>query len=76
MSVLVYISTQAGKATNAGLEVASYASALDSGEVVALVSGDISGDGGLGAVGVSKVLHCADALTDNSSSLSLQKKQR
>jgi electron transfer flavoprotein alpha subunit len=73
MSVLVYISTQAGRATNAGLEVASYASALQSGEVVALVSGDISGDGGLGAVGVSKVLHCADALTDNSQQSKLTK---
>ncbi len=73
MSVLVYISTQAGKATNAGLEVASYAAALHSGEVVALVSGDISGDGGLGAVGVSKVMHCAEALTDNSQQSKLTK---
>ncbi len=73
MSVLVYISTQAGKATNAGLEVASYASALQTGEVIALVAGDISGDGGLGAVGVSKVMHCADALTDNSQQSKLTK---
>jgi len=73
MSVLVYISTQAGKATNAGLEVASYAAALDSGEVVALVAGDISGDGGLGAVGVSKVMHFTDALIDNSQQSKLTK---
>ena len=73
MSVLVYISTQDGKATKAGLEVASYASALNSGDVVALVSGNITGDGGLGSVGVSKVMHYATNLTDNSQQSKLTK---
>ncbi|MEO1945605.1 MAG: electron transfer flavoprotein subunit alpha/FixB family protein [Candidatus Thioglobus sp.] len=73
MSVLVYISTQDGKATKAGLEVASYASALNSGDVVAMVSGNITGDAGLGSVGVSKVLHYATDLTDNSQQSKLTK---
>ena len=73
MSVLVYISTQEGKATKAGLEVASFAAELNSGEVVALVSGEIIGDGGLGAFGVSKVMHYAEALTDNSQQSKLTK---
>ena len=73
MPVLVFISTQDGKATKAGLEVASYASALNSGDVVALVSGNITGDGGLGSVGVSKVMHYAADLTDNSQQSNLTK---
>ena len=73
MSVLVYISTQDGKATKASLEVASYASALNSGDVVAMVSGNITGDAGLGSVGVSKVLHYATDLTDNSQQSKLTK---
>jgi len=73
MSVLVYISTQNGKATKVSLEVASYASALNSGDVVALVSGNITGDAGLGSVGVSKVMHYAADLTDNSQQSKLTK---
>jgi electron transfer flavoprotein alpha subunit len=73
MSVLVYISTQDGKATKVSLEVASYASALNSGDVVALVSGNITGDAGLGSVGVSKVMHYAADLTDNSQQSKLTK---
>jgi len=65
MSVLVYIQTQDGKATKAGLEVASFATSMNIGEVTALVSGSISGDGGLGSVGVSKVLHFSEIITDN-----------
>ena len=67
MSVLVYIPTHDGRATNAGLEVASYANAISSGsDVVALVSGDLSGDGGIGLTGVSRVLHYATDINDNS----------
>jgi electron transfer flavoprotein alpha subunit len=66
MSVLVYIPTNSGQATKSGLEAASFASALASGEVSAVVSGDLSGDGGLGAVGVTKVLHYSTELNDNS----------
>ena len=66
MSVLVYISTQDGKATKASLEVASFAKNMNSGDVIALVSGDISGDAHLGSVGVAKVLHYSDTVTDNS----------
>ena len=65
MSVLVYIQTQDGKATKAGLEVASFAKNMNVGDVTALVSGTLSGDGGLGSVGVSKVLHFSEAVTDN-----------
>ena len=66
MSVLVYIPTNGGQATKSGLEAASFASALAAGEVSAVVSGDLSGDGGLGAVGVTKVLHYSTELKDNS----------
>ena len=65
MSVLVYIQTQDGTATKAGLEVASFAKNMNVGDVTALVSGTLSGDGGLGSVGVSKVLHFSEAVTDN-----------
>jgi electron transfer flavoprotein alpha subunit len=66
MSLLVYISINGGLATKSGLEAASFASALSSGETVAVVAGDLQGDGGLGAVGVSKVLHYSSELVDNS----------
>lgn len=65
MSVLVYIQTQDGKATKAGLEVASFAKNMNVGDVTALVPGTLSGDGGLGSVGVSKVLHFSEGVTDN-----------
>ncbi|MBT6174013.1 MAG: electron transfer flavoprotein subunit alpha/FixB family protein [Flavobacteriales bacterium] len=65
MSVLVYIQTQDGKATKAGLEVASFAKNMNVGNVTALVPGTLSGDGGLGSVGVSKVLHFSEGVTDN-----------
>ena len=65
MSVLVYIPIKDGKATKAGLEAASYAVAIDS-NAVAVTSGEISGDAGLGVVGISKVLSYSSSLTDNS----------
>jgi len=65
MSVLVYIQTQDGTATKAGQEVASFAKNMNVGDVTALVSGTLSGDGGLGSVGVSKVLHFSEPVTDN-----------
>tara|TARA_B100000780_G_C21126031_1_gene456937 strand:- start:3102 stop:4055 length:954 start_codon:yes stop_codon:yes gene_type:complete len=66
MSVLVYIQTLEGKATKAGLEVASFANKMNAGDVTALVAGSLSGDGELGSVGVSKVLHFSESATDNS----------
>ncbi|PCJ81077.1 MAG: electron transfer flavoprotein subunit alpha [Bacteroidetes bacterium] len=67
MSVLVYIPTHEGRATKVGLEVASYAATISSdNKVVALVSGDLTEDGGIGSTGVSRVLHFEANISDNS----------
>lgn len=65
MSVLVYVPIKDGKATKAGLEAASYAVALDVG-AVAVTAGELTGDAGVGAVGITKVLSYASDLSDNS----------
>ena len=67
MSIVAFIHTQNGQANKSGLEAASFAAAWAKSigaEAVAVVAGDLQGDGGLGAVGIAKVLHHAVALTD------------
>ena len=68
MSVLAIVSTKNGAPTKSGLEAASYAADYASSQgvsAVALVAGEITGDGGIGATGISKVLHCSEAFTDS-----------
>lgn len=55
-------------ASKVGLEAASYASALASqmgSEAVAIVAGELSGDGGLGQTGITRVFHHGEALVDS-----------
>ena len=66
MSVLVFVPINDGKATKAGLEAASYANAISGGSATAVVAGSLDGDGGIGAVGVTKVLAYSEDLKDNS----------
>ena len=66
MSVLVYVPIKEGKATKAGLEAASYASAISGGSATAVVTGNLDGDGGIGSVGIGKVLAFSESLVDNS----------
>ena len=66
MSVLVYVPIKEGKATKAGLEAASYASAISGGSATAVVTGNLDGDGGIGSVGIGKVLAFSETLLDNS----------
>ena len=68
MSVLAIISTKNGAPTKSGLEAASYAAdcaAAKGISSVALVAGEMIGDGGIGATGINKVLHCSEAYTDS-----------
>ena len=68
MSVLAIVSIKNGAPTKSGLEAASYAAnyAASQGMTAsALVAGEISGDGGLGATGIAKVLHCTEPVTDS-----------
>lgn len=60
MKSIVYVQTQGGKATKASLEAASFAA--HEGEALAIATGALEGDGGLGAVGITSVLHCGDDL--------------
>ena len=67
MAILTIINTKDGQANKASLEAASYASAMAKAagvDSVAVVAGALNGDGGLGAAGVTKVLHHADELAD------------
>jgi electron transfer flavoprotein alpha subunit len=67
MAILAAIPVKEGRATKAGLEAASYAASLAAAsgtEAVAVVSGDLNGDGGLGAVGIARVLHHAGTGVD------------
>ncbi len=66
MSVLVFVPINNGKATKAGLEAASYAYTISGGSTTAVVAGPLDGDGGIGAVGVTKVLAYSENLKDNS----------
>ena len=51
---IAFIQTKAGQASKASLEAAGFAAGI--GDTVAVVSGELNGDGGLGAVGVTRVL--------------------
>ena len=62
MKCIAFIQTKGGQATKAGLEAAGFAAAI--GETVAVVSGELNGDGGLGAVGVGRVLQGPADLDD------------
>jgi electron transfer flavoprotein alpha subunit len=69
MSVLAIVSTKNGVPTKGGLEAASFAAshAQSNGTTaVALVAGALNGDGGVGATGVSKILHCSEDVSDSS----------
>jgi|TARA_B100000768_G_C11284255_1_gene380927 electron transfer flavoprotein alpha subunit len=69
MSVLAIVSIKNGMPTKGGLEAASYAASHAEAQgisAIALVAGDINGDGGLGATGVSHVLQFSEAITDSS----------
>lgn len=62
MSVLVYADNHNGKFPKSSLEAVSYAAdvaSMTGTDVVALTVGNISGDGGLGQAGASKVLNVA-----------------
>lgn len=68
MSVLAIVSIKNGAPTKSGLEAASYAANYAESQGMtasALVAGEISGDGGLGATGIAKVLHCTEPVTDS-----------
>jgi len=68
MSVLAIVSIKNGAPTKSGLEAASYAANYAESQGMsasALVAGEISGDGGLGATGIVKVLHCTEPVTDS-----------
>ena len=62
MKCIAFIQTKGGQATKAGLEAAGFAAAI--GETVAVVSGELNGDGGLGAMGVGRVLQGPANLDD------------
>lgn len=67
MAILTIINTKEGLANKASLEAASYGSAMAKTlgvPSVAVVAGSLTGDGGLGNVGVDKVLHRSEALGD------------
>lgn len=65
--MIASITLKDGLATKSSLEAASYAVAMAHAagtEAVAVVHGPLAGDGGLGATGIKRVLHHADALED------------
>ena len=59
---IAFIQTKAGQASKASLEAAGFAAGI--GDTVAVVSGELNGDGGLGAVGVTRVLQGPGNLDD------------
>ena len=59
---IAFIQTKGGQANKASLEAAGFAVGI--GDTVAVVSGELNGDGGLGAVGVTRVLQGPDNLDD------------
>jgi electron transfer flavoprotein alpha subunit len=68
MSILVFADQHEGKFPKSSLEAVSYASALakkTGTDVVALTSGALNGDGGLGKAGATKVLVHATHSTDS-----------
>jgi electron transfer flavoprotein alpha subunit len=68
MSILVFADNKGGKVTRSSFEAVSYAAAVG-GEVIAVTFGNISGDGGLGEYGASKVLVDSSISTADSSTL-------
>ena len=62
MKCITFIQTKGGQASKASLEAAGFAAGI--GETIAVVSGELNGDGGLGAVGVSRVLQGPANLDD------------
>ena len=60
---IAFIQTKGGQASKASLEAAGFAAVI--GDTVAVVSGELNGDGGLGAVGVSRVLQGPANLDDS-----------
>ena len=63
MNCIAFIQTKGGQATKASLEAAGFAVGI--GQTVAVVSGELNGDGGLGAVGITRVLQGAGDLDDS-----------
>ena len=59
---IAFIQTKGGQASKASLEAAGFAASI--GDTVAVVSGELNGDGGLGAVGVTRVLQGPGNLDD------------
>ena len=59
---IAFIQTKGGQASKASLEAAGFAAGI--GDTVAVVSGELNGDGGLGAVGVTRVLQGPGNLDD------------
>lgn len=62
MKCIAFIQTKEGQATKAGLEAAGFAAGM--GETVAVVSGELNGDGGIGNTGISRVLQGPGNLDD------------
>ena len=62
MKCIAFIQTKGGQAAKASLEAAGFAAGI--GETVAVVAGELNGDGGLGAAGVSRVLQGPSDLDD------------
>ena len=63
MKCIAFIQSKGGQATKASLEAAGFAAKI--GEAIAVTSGNLEGDGGLGAVGISRVLQGAADLDDS-----------
>ena len=63
MKCIAFIQTKEGQATKASLEAAGFAAGM--GETVAVVSGEINGDGGIGNTGISRVLQGPGHLDDS-----------
>jgi len=65
--MIASITLKDGLATKSSLEAATFAATLAQSmgeEAIAVVHGNLQGDGGLGATGIKKVLHYASALED------------
>ena len=63
MKCIAFIQTKEGQATKASLEAAGFAAGI--GEAVAIVSGELQGDGGLGNVGINRILQGPGELDDS-----------
>lgn len=63
MKCIAFIQTKEGQATKASLEAAGFAAGM--GETVAVVSGELNGDGGIGNTGISRVLQGPGHLDDS-----------